>query len=193
MLRDPQGADFGVFVPSRPAERRSRTQGARLAPRDEKFKSFYFAQAGRLKRFALLLTADPEEADDLTQEALLRAYRSWGRIRGEDPGPYVRRVLVNLHRTSIRRKILERNHLRGGEEITPSHDHRVEQALRVAAALRRLSPAQRVTVALRFYEDLPYTEIARVLDRPLGTVKSDLHRALARVRPLLDDEGSEVR
>lgn len=165
-----------------------------ISARNNEFKDFYGQRLGRLKRLALLLTGDPQEADDLAQEALLRAYRSWGRIRGEDPGPYVRRILVNLHRTSIRRKILERKHLRGaGEEITPSHDHRVEQALRVAAALRRLSPAQRVTVALRFYEDLPYTEIARVLDRPLGTVKSDLHRALARVRPLLDDEGSEVR
>jgi RNA polymerase sigma factor (sigma-70 family) len=49
----------------------------------------------------------------------------------------------------------------------------------------RLPPRQRAVVVLRFYEDLPLTEIARMLDRPQGTVRSDLHRALERLRRTL--------
>lgn len=140
-----------------------------------------------MKRLALVLTADPGEADDLAQEALLRAYRSWGRIRAEDPGPYVRRTLINLHRTTLRRRIAERKHLNVAKgEPTSSHDHDVEQRVRVAAALRCLSPIRRATVVLRFYDGLTQAEIARILDRPIGTVKSDLHRALRCLRPLLE-------
>lgn len=160
---------------------------------DREFRDFYGAQATRLKRLALALTADPREADDLVQEALLRAYRSWSRIREEDPGPYVRRTLANLHRNSLRRKVVERRHLRVVKaEVAPSHDDGVEHTLRVAAALRHLSPIQRAAVILRYYDDLSQADIARILDRPIGTVKSDLHRALRRLRPLLDEEGSQA-
>ena len=162
--------------------------GPRISNRDEEFRDFYFQQASRLKRLGLVLTADPVQADDLAQEALLRAYRSWDRIRDEDPGPYVRTTLINLYRTLLRRKIVERKHLQVAKaEPTPSHDHGIEQTMMVAAALRCLSPIRRATVVLRFYEDFTQAEIARILDRPVGTVKSDLHRALSRLRPLLDD------
>ncbi|MGH2812651.1 MAG: sigma-70 family RNA polymerase sigma factor [Actinomycetota bacterium] len=138
-----------------------------MSSREREFNDFYSERAGRLKRFALHLTADPAEAEDLTQEALLRAYRSWGRIQGPDPAPYVRRTLVNLHRNSIRHKVVERKHLRVEKpESTPSHDQRVEQEMRIARALRCLSPTQRAAVVLRFYEDLPQAEIADILDRP---------------------------
>lgn len=159
-----------------------------LSSRNLEFEDFYVEQAGRLKRLALWLTASPAEADDLAQEALLRAYHSWELIRGEDPGPYVRRTLVNLYRSALRRKVVERKNPSVAQaRLSPNHDHGVEQAVRVAAALRCLSPIRRATVVLRFYEDLPQAEIARILERPLGTVKSDLHRALRHLRPLLDE------
>jgi RNA polymerase sigma factor (sigma-70 family) len=70
---------------------------------------------------------------------------------------------------------------------------RVEEALRVAAALSVLSTIQRAVVLLRFYEDMTQPEIAQVLDRPLNTVKSDLRRALEKLRPMLDDDVRESR
>ena len=162
--------------------------GLRTSNRDHEFENFYVEQVGRLKGLALALTSNPGEADDLAQEALLRAYRSWAVIGGGDPGPYVRRTLVNLHYTSLRRKGVERKHLRVTPvETSPSPDHEVEQALLVAAALRCLSPIRRAAVVLRFYQGLPQAEIARILDRPVGTVKSDIHRALKTLRALLDD------
>ena len=70
---------------------------------------------------------------------------------------------------------------------------RVDEALRVATALSVLSPIRRAVVLLRFYEDMPEAEIARLLDRPLNTIKSDLRRALERLRPVLDDNIRESR
>jgi DNA-directed RNA polymerase specialized sigma24 family protein len=54
-------------------------------------------------------------------------------------------------------------------------------------ALAELSPVRRATILLRFYEDMSEHEISRELDRPLGTVKSDIHRALRQLRPLLEE------
>ena len=157
---------------------------------DRDFEEFYRQHATGLKRLALAVTSDPGEADDLVQEALLRTYRFWPLIRAGSPGPYVRRTLINLHRTSLRRKAVERKHLGAmREELTPSHDHRVELAITVAAGLRHLPPIRRITILLRFYYDLSQADIARLLNRPIGTVKSDLHRALWRLRPLFEEHG----
>jgi RNA polymerase sigma-70 factor (sigma-E family) len=165
----------------------------RTQTRDAQFRAFYFAESGRLRRLALFLTGNQHEAEDLSQEALLRTYRAWGRIRGAEAGPYCRRTLVNLHRNSLRRKIVERKHPPEPPPDASRSDPQIVEALRVADALKSLSPVRRATVVLRFYEDLPEAEIARVLDRPLGTVKSDLHRALRQMRPLFEDSLREAR
>ncbi|HZA40278.1 MAG TPA: SigE family RNA polymerase sigma factor [Actinomycetota bacterium] len=164
----------------------------RTESRDAEFRSFYLAQAGQIRQLALFLTGDVGAADELSQEALLRAYRHWHRIRKDDPAPYVRRIVVNLHRNRIRRAIVERRHQPVPTEPSRERTPEVDQALRVAHALRRLSPIRKATIALRFYEDLSEAEIARVLDRPIGTVKSDIHRALRQLRPLLEDDVRET-
>lgn len=161
----------------------------RVRDRDREFRSFYLAEAPRLKRLALLMTGDDERAADLAQESLLKAYRAWGRIRDEDPGPYVRKILVNLVRNQHRRRALERSHPRTGDAGVPSHDERVDRALEVAQALTVLSPIRRAAILLRYFEDMSEADIARTLDRPLNTVKSDLRRAIEKLRPVLQQEG----
>jgi RNA polymerase sigma-70 factor (sigma-E family) len=160
--------------------------------RDEEFRRFFVVESDRLRRLATFMTGDAERGAELAQEALVRTYRHWNRIRNEDPGPYARRILVNLIRSAHRRSVLERT--RGPEsrpEFHEGHAGRVNDWLSVSGALMQLPPVQRATVVLRFYEDLSEAEIGRVLDRPVGTVKSDLHRALKKLRPLL--EGTEAR
>jgi len=164
----------------------------RTESRDAEFRSFYLAQAGQIRQLALFLTGDVGAADDLAQESLLRAYRHWHRIKRDDPAPYVRRIVVNLHRNRIRRAIVERRHRPSAPEPSGEHAPEVDEALRVARALGRLSPVRRAAVVLRYYEDLPEAEIARVLDRPIGTIKSDLHRALRQLKPLLEDDIRET-
>jgi RNA polymerase sigma-70 factor (sigma-E family) len=160
----------------------------RTESRDAEFRSFYLAQAGQIRQLALFLTGDIGVADDLSQEALLRAYRQWHRIRRDDPAPYVRRIVVNLHRNRIRRAIVERRHPQPAPESSRERTPEVDETLRVARALRNLSSVRRAAVVLRYYEDLSEAQIARVLDRPIGTIKSDLHRALRQLKPLLEDD-----
>ena len=157
--------------------------------RDQLFRDFYVAESERLRRFALFLTGNREDARDFTQEAMARVYRSWPRIVDKDPGPYARRTLVNLVRSAHRRnalRIRERQTIVDATHV--GQTHRVDEWMRMAEALKTLSPIRRAVVVMRFYEDLPEAEIAEILDRPLGTIKSDLHRALAKLRPLLEEE-----
>lgn len=163
----------------------------RARRRELEFRDFFQAEAERLRRFALYLTGDREQAADLVQEALVRMYRHWGRIRNSDPGPYARRIVVNLVRSAHRRSLLEREHEETRRDLAPMMDSAsVEEWLRVTEALKTLSPIRRAVVVLRFYEDLTEPQIAQVLDRPVGTVKSDLHRALAKLRPLLANDAT---
>ena len=160
-----------------------------MADREQRFRDFFEVESEPLRRLALFLTGDRDEAADLAQEAFARVFRSWKRIESQDPGPYLRRTLVNLVRSAHRRKILRiRERAAVSETVSVGHAHRVEEWVRLATALKTLPPIKRAVVVLRFYEDLPEAEIARILDRPLGTVKSDLHRALAKLRPLLEEE-----
>ena len=159
--------------------------------RDDAFHRFFIREGERLRRLGLLMTGDPERAVDLAQEALARTYRHWGRIRHEDPGPYARRILVNLVRSAHRRRLLELRHNRPALEVVDSRSPQVDEYLRVTEALKALPPIRRATVVLRFYEDMSEAEIARVLDRPLGTVKSDIHRSLKKLKDLLDESERE--
>jgi RNA polymerase sigma-70 factor (sigma-E family) len=161
-----------------------------MSRRDREFHAFFNAEAESLRRLAVWLTGDAERGADLAQEALARIYRHWGRIKSEDPGPYARRTLVNLIRSAHRRSIVERRYQESQEKeraIVESSSGRVDEFLRVSRALRTLPPIRRAAIVLRYYEDMSEAEIARVLDRPVGTVKSDIHRGLAKLRPLLEE------
>lgn len=159
----------------------------RTRDRDAEFREFYLFAAPRLRRLALMLTGDVDAAPDLAQEALLKTYVAWARIRRDDPAPYATRTLVNLCRNAHRRRMVElRKSPAPPADVLDGGDG-IEDALRVAAALSALTPVRRAVILLRFYEDMTEADIARTLDRPLNTVKSDLRRALDKLRPLLED------
>ena len=148
-----------------------------------------------LRRLAVFLTGDAETGADVAQETLARVYRHWGRIKGEDPGPYARKILVNLVRSMHRRRVLER---RVRESQSPpdvsvtSRSGEVDEFLRISSALKTLPPVRRAAIVLRFYEGMSDARIASTLDRPIGTVKSDIHRGLAKLRPLLEETRERV-
>lgn len=156
--------------------------------RHEEFREYVAARGPALLRAAAQLTSDRAEAEDLLQAALAKTYLAWDRIndRGSVDG-YVRRAMVNTQISWWRRKKLE---IYPTDELPdqPVDDHtrRSEMHDALGRALDRLPPRQRLAVVLRYYEDMPEAEIAEVLGVSVGTVKSTVSRAMARLR---DDAG----
>jgi RNA polymerase sigma-70 factor (ECF subfamily) len=156
----------------------------------------------RLFRIALAYLRRREDALDVVQEAFVKAYLSAARWDGSaEAGPWLTRVTVNLAIDRWRRN------RRRSETFTPLADddragaladvgaspdravHGREAGERLARALRTLPERQRAVVVLRHYQDQSLEEIARTLGMSLGTVKSSLHRALARLRQRLAPGG----
>ena len=120
--------------------------------------------------------------EELAQDALVRVYRRWALVRRQThPEAYARKVLINHHRSLLRRLRLDARHA-GQARIDTADAGQREELLVVWAAIRRLPARQRAVVVLRYHEDLPELEVARLLRMPVGTVKSTANRALARLR-----------
>jgi RNA polymerase sigma-70 factor, ECF subfamily len=155
---------------------------------------------------ALRLTAGPADAEDLSAEAFLRAYRALqgydaARLRELRIRPWLLTILRNTARNAARDAARRPGPPPAFEPpdpavLGPSVEQRVEDALMQrewAHLLGRLPEAQRVAVVLRHVEGLPTSEIAQVLGCREGTAKSHVSRGLARLRVLLTDGEEEVR
>lgn len=139
-----------------------------------------------LLRTAALLTGDPASAEDLVQEALVRAARHWHRV---DPGAvdaYVRRVMYNRSIDAWRWRRRQPDPVDPVRHERPGADGTDEVAARVTLvdALSRLTSRQRAVLVARFYEDRTEVETARVLGCSVSTVKSQTRHALSRLREL---------
>jgi RNA polymerase sigma-70 factor (sigma-E family) len=155
------------------------------------FDEFVRARGAALLRFAYLLAGDRGLAEDLVQDALVKAYLRWGgRAAIERPEAYVRRIIVNEF-VSWRRRRASR------EVVGPvpdraggDHAEGVAERVRVWQVLARLPRRQRVVLVLRYYDGLPDREIADLLGCAEGTVRSLAARAFGTLRghPDLADE-----
>jgi RNA polymerase sigma-70 factor (sigma-E family) len=159
------------------------------------FAGYVTARLPALLRLAHLLTGSAQEADDLVQNALVRTCRAWPRIRSQgDPDAYVRRVMVNARNSWwTRRRIEPSIDVVGDRAAPPGVD--VGERDRMWQALATLPRRQRAVLVLRYYEDLSEAEIAGVLGCTPGTVKSQAHKALAKLRalPALADDTADSR
>jgi RNA polymerase sigma-70 factor (sigma-E family) len=145
------------------------------------FEEFVIARRDALLRTAYLLTGNHEDAEDLVQSALIKVVPKWARIQ-DYPEPYVRKVLA--------RESVNRWRSRRWREVTTDvvpqttqHDS-TDRTDRIALLddLRRLSPRQRAVLVLRYFDDLTEADTAAALGISVGTVKSHVHDALARLR-----------
>jgi RNA polymerase sigma-70 factor (sigma-E family) len=139
----------------------------------------------RLQRIALALTNDHHAAEDLVAEALARTLPKWRTGTIDDPAPYVKQVLVNLASRRWRRNTLGRQ--RDGHSVEwtrPDVDAPTEIVERDATlrAIVALPPRRRAIVVLRYYDDLSLEQISELLGIKVGTVKSQLSRALEQLR-----------
>ena len=137
----------------------------------------YREQAVALRRLAFLLSGTREQADDIVQTVFATAHLRWSHL--EQPVAYLRRAVVNQAKDSHRRRYRRR------PPAEPEPVTYIPELDETWARIQRLPALQRAVVVLRFYEDLPLTEIAEVLGRHPGTVRSDLHRALDHLRRTL--------
>ena len=151
------------------------------------FTEFVGARSPALLGAARVLTGDRHQAEDLVQSALTKLAVRWHRI--DDPEAYVRRIIYHDQVSWWRR----RGKLR---DVTPlvTTDHAVgdrsvdvDRRLDLSSALGLLAPRQRAVLVLRYLEDLPDAQIATILDCSLGTVRSQAHRGLTRLRELVPD------
>jgi RNA polymerase sigma-70 factor (sigma-E family) len=151
---------------------------------DAEFCEFAAARVAWLRRVGYLLCGDWHQADDLTQTALTRLYRHWGRVRRMDnPDGYARTTLVNAflaERRSPWRRVL----LQAPEEREAAVSD-LDAVLDVREALAALPPRQRATVVLRYYCDLTVEQTAQALDCSVGNVKSQTSRGLDALRRAL--------
>jgi len=154
------------------------------------FAEFAAARSRQLIRLAYVLTGDQHAAEDLLQNALVKAAAHWGRIHTA-PEAYVRRIMyreqVNWLRLRARRRetaMAQVPELSAGDEAGS-----VDARLALWAALRALPPRRRAVLVLRYLEDLPESQVAEILGCSVGTVRSQSHRAVAQLRLALPSLG----
>ncbi len=144
----------------------------------------------RLWSVALRTTGDPEEAADALQDALLSAYRAAGNFRGDSQvTTWLHRIVVNACLDRLRRRQARPTVPLPEEDRAPSavRDDLADRevATEVYAAMSTLPAEQRACLLLVDIEGYPVDEVARMLDVPVGTVKSRCARGRARLAPLL--------
>ncbi len=160
------------------------------------YDEFVAARSRHLLRIAFILTRNVASAEDLVQDALVKAWFAWPRIES-NPEAYVRRVLFRTFISNLRRRSTQETTV----EVLPEDgqlttDVAVSVATRLALweALGRLPRKQRALVVLRYFEDLTEVQTADLLGVSVGTVKSQTSRALARLRidPTLVDRSPDA-
>jgi RNA polymerase sigma-70 factor (sigma-E family) len=148
------------------------------------FGDYVRARGGALLRAAQALTGNRADAEDLVQATLVKTYQSWNKIT--DPAAldtYVRRVMINTHISGWRRRRIDEYPT---DELpdSPAADQTYETELHelVQRAVDRLPRRMRAAVMLRFYDDMSEPEVAAALGVSVGTVKSTVARAVAKLR-----------
>lgn len=153
-------------------------------PARVEFAAYVTRRRPALLRAAILLAGDRADAEDLLQSALAKTYLAWDRINDHAAlDGYVRRAMVNTQISWWRRRKLEiypTDDLPDQPVDDCTRNSELQDALN--RALGRLPLRQRTAVMLRYYEDLSEAEIALRLGVSIGTVKSTVSRAVAKLR-----------
>ncbi len=195
----------GVFVPPAVHEPKPLSDRAagKPAPSVETFDRIVDDYQRRLYGFALRMTGNREDAEEIVQDAFVRAYRALGKMSDEQRDelrlqPWLYTITLNVTRNRLRSKrptnvaldsladpdALLRESLEGPPRPEMIVEQNAEVAL-VERALLQLPMHLRAAATLRFIEGRSHPEIAEILHQPIGTVKSHVHRAVRILRRIL--------
>jgi RNA polymerase sigma-70 factor (sigma-E family) len=157
---------------------------------DDEFVAFVERAGERLRETAFWLCRDWSFAQDLTQITLIKVYRSWRRIRHDQPYRYCQQVLLRTY--------LDHKRLKSSAEVQtavlpdrPAAADAADLRITLLDALGQLSPRDRAIVVLRYWEDHSIQTVAELLDLSPGVVKMQSMRALASLRVLLGEEEAQ--
>lgn len=156
------------------------------------FESLVRIHQARVYNLAYRVTGNHEDAADAAQDAFVRAFQALPRFRGESSlATWLHRIATNAALDLVRRRPdlppVELPPDQPARDDPAAEVHRREVGRRVQAAVGRLPVDYRVVVVLRDFQGLAYEEIARVLQVPIGTVRSRLSRGREALRELLLD------
>lgn len=162
------------------------------------FTEFVAASSASLYRTAYLMVGDRDLAHDLVQEALVKTYAAWPRLR--DPSKadvYTRKAITTTYISWWRRKSWSAERPRDDVPDRAAGDGRgqgtdVVDRLWLWEEIQRLPPRQRAAIVLRYYEDLTEAQTAEVMDCAVGTVKSQVFQALRRLRERLGPDAERL-
>ena len=177
-----------------------------LSPQDEaRFNELMSQTYKKVYNMAYRLAGSRSDAEDLTQDAFYRAYRSFGDFEGDRPFEnWIFRIVTRLfldllrnRRRRVRAVSYDAPLPNGGDENLffdmPDAAPNPEESLVESSfsedlqkALNSLSPSQRLLVTLADIEGVPYKDIAEMLDKPVGTIRSRLHRTHKLLRSRLE-------
>jgi RNA polymerase sigma-70 factor (sigma-E family) len=155
------------------------------AEAQDSFREFVENRSSALLKTAVLLSGgDRHTAEDLLQNALIKAAGRWHRI--DEPEAYVRQILYRqqISRWRLKWPRRELSVAEPPETGAEPDTSAAELRLLMRGALARLTARQRTVLVLRYFEDLPEADVARILGCSVGTVRSTTHRSLARLRTL---------
>jgi RNA polymerase sigma-70 factor (sigma-E family) len=157
-----------------------------VTPDEQSFSRWAGERQLSLLRTAVLLTGDRQRAEDLVQDALTQVAVRWSRLRDGYPDAYARQVIVRgniswwrKHRHEV---VLDLYDGTGSTTHDNTAEDTADRRIVLDRALATLTPRQRATVVLRYYDDLSERETAEALGVSTGTVKSQTHLALRRLR-----------
>lgn len=157
------------------------------------FEEYVAARGEALERYAFVLTGDAHRAQDLTQTALLKAYRRWRRVaRADSPDAYVRRIVTTSYLDWRRRRSnAEEPAVLVDTPGAPDPADRVTTRDELQRALATLSPRQRAVLVLRHYEGWSDAAIAAALGCGEPAVRTHASRGLQRLRAALAENEPE--
>jgi RNA polymerase sigma factor (sigma-70 family) len=143
---------------------------------DADFEAFYRAERDGLVGLARATVGDRATAEEIVHDVLAKVYLRWARI--DEPLRYTRRAVTNASRNELRRRAVRRRPV----EVTVASALDADELF---DALAKLRPRERAAIALRYYSDLSYADIAAALDCRESTARNLVHRALERLEVAL--------
>ncbi|WP_134738920.1 SigE family RNA polymerase sigma factor [Nocardioides sp. 503] len=165
-----------------------------MTRRDE-FAGFVAARSAALHRAAYLMVGDTSLAQDLVQEALVKTYTAWPRLR--DPAnaeAYCRKAITTTAISWFRRKSWSERPTEdpGAGDTVSGHADQVAQSQWLWEGLMRLPVRQRAAIVLRYYEDLTEAQTAHAMGCAVGTVKSQVAAGLTKLRDHLGHAADDL-